>query len=194
MSRDFRLFLRQIIPAAEWKDQQLDLEHTPRRYERMWREELLAGYRPGAEAALVKSFTMFPATRRSPIVTEAGIPFSTVCAHHLLPFMGVAHIGYLPGRKIVGLSKIPRVLDHFSAMLQIQERLSEQVADFLETHLKPRAVFVLLEAEHQCMALRGVRKSSVVTATPTLRGLALRQPRLVDEFYALVEPYRRRRG
>ena len=91
------------------------------------------------------------------LVLARAIPFRTVCEHHLLPFSGVAHVGYLPGERILGLSKLARVVEHFAARPQTQERLTRQVADCLEERLRPRGAGVVLEAEHTCMTLRGVR-------------------------------------
>ena len=89
------------------------------------------------------------------LVVATGIPFHSLCEHHLLPFVGVAHVGYLPGERIVGLSKLARVVEHFARALQVQERLTTQVARWLDEHLQPRGVGVVLEAEHLCMSLRG---------------------------------------
>jgi len=104
------------------------------------------------------------------LVLVTDIPFTSLCAHHLLPFRGVAHIGYLPGERIVGLSKLARALEYFARDLQVQERLTAQVADWLDDRLSPRGVGVVLEAEHLCMAVRGVRASGTRTVTSTLRG------------------------
>jgi GTP cyclohydrolase I len=104
------------------------------------------------------------------LVLVTDIPFHSLCAHHLLPFRGVAHIGYLPGDRIVGLSKLARALEYFARDLQLQERLTSQVADWLDDRLAPRGVGVVLEAEHLCMSLRGVRASGSRTVTSALRG------------------------
>src|SRR5919112_1422909 len=93
------------------------------------------------------------------LVVVRDIPFHSLCEHHLLPFVGVAHIGYVPGERIVGLSKLARVVDHFARDLQVQERLTTEIAGWLERELSPRGVGVLLEAEHMCMSLRGVQKT-----------------------------------
>src|SRR5918996_5448238 len=91
------------------------------------------------------------------LVLSKDIPFTSLCAHHALPFSGVAHVGYLPGERILGLSKLARVVHYFSRSLQVQERLTKHIADWLETELKPRGVGVVLEAEHLCMTIRGVQ-------------------------------------
>ena len=105
------------------------------------------------------------------LVVVRAIPFHSLCMRHLLPFHGVAHVGYLPGERIIGLSKLGRVVEHFSRDLQIQERLTTQVADWLERELRPKGVGVVLEAEHLCMSLRGVQKHGATTVTSALRGL-----------------------
>jgi GTP cyclohydrolase IA len=107
--------------------------------------------------------------------------------HHLLPFHGVAHVGYLPGERIIGLSKLGRVVEFFSRDLQIQERLTMQVADWLQRELGPKGVGVLLEAEHTCMSLRGVQKLGALTVTSALRGLVRDDARTRQEFLALTK-------
>ena len=106
--------------------------------------------------------------------------------HHLLPFHGTAHIGYLPDERIIGLSKLGRVVEYFSRDLQIQERLTTQVADWLEHELEPKGVGVVLEAEHLCMSLRGVQKHGAKTVTSALRGLVREDPRTRQEFLSLT--------
>src|SRR3954467_1988803 len=105
------------------------------------------------------------------LVLARAIPVQSLCEHHMLPFTGVAHVGYLPGERIVGLSKLARVVDLFARDLQVQERLTQQIADWLEEHLAPRGVGVVLEAEHLCMSLRGVQKPGARTVTSALHGL-----------------------
>ncbi len=114
------------------------------------------------------------------------IAFSSVCEHHLLPFTGVAHIGYLPGERLLGLSKLARVVTHFSRRLQVQERLTTQVADWMMANLRPKGVGVVLEAEHTCMSVRGVRASGARTLTSALAGLVRDDPRTRSEFLSLV--------
>jgi GTP cyclohydrolase I len=107
--------------------------------------------------------------------------------HHLLPFQGVAHVGYLPGERIIGLSKLGRVVEFFSRDLQIQERLTTQVADWLQQELEPKGVGVVLEAEHMCMSLRGVQKLGATTVTSALGGLVRDDARTRQEFLALTK-------
>lgn len=120
------------------------------------------------------------------LVLACGIAFQSLCEHHLLPFSGVAHVGYLPGQRIVGLSKLARVLEWFARGLQVQERLTQQVADCLEQHLHPLGVGVVLEAEHQCMSLRGVRAHGSRTLTSALHGHLRTDSAARQEFFALT--------
>ncbi len=119
------------------------------------------------------------------LVVVSGIPFHSLCEHHLLPFQGVAHIGYLPGERILGLSKFARVLEFFARDLQVQERLTKQVADWLEIELAPRGVGVVLEAEHLCMSLRGAQVSGSHTTTSAVHGAIRDDQRTRAEFFAL---------
>jgi GTP cyclohydrolase I len=120
------------------------------------------------------------------LVLVRAIPFQSLCQHHLLPFVGVAHVGYLPADRILGLSKLARVVELFSRRLQLQERLTTQVADWLQDQLVPKGVGVVLEAEHVCMTLRGVRATGARTVTSTLHGLLRTDPRSRQEFLALT--------
>ena len=120
------------------------------------------------------------------LVVARAIPFSSLCEHHLLPFAGVAHVGYLPGERLLGLSKLARVVNHFSRRLQVQERLTVEVRDWLVTELSPKGVGVVLEAEHACMSMRGVRASGARTMTSALAGLVRDDERTRAEFYVLV--------
>jgi GTP cyclohydrolase I len=120
------------------------------------------------------------------LVVAGSIPFHSLCEHHLLPFHGVAHVGYLPGERIIGLSKLGRVVDLFARDLQVQERLTQQIADWLDERLRPRGVGVVLEAEHLCMSLRGVQKQGARTVTSALHGLVREDPRTRQEFLDLA--------
>ncbi|HEY7620401.1 MAG TPA: GTP cyclohydrolase I FolE [Solirubrobacteraceae bacterium] len=120
------------------------------------------------------------------LVVACEIPFHALCMHHLLPFHGVAHVGYLPGERIIGLSKLARIVDHFARDLQVQERLTEQIADWLDDHLRAKGLGVVLEAEHLCMSLRGVQKPGARTVTSALRGAVRDDPRTRQEFLDLA--------
>jgi GTP cyclohydrolase I len=120
------------------------------------------------------------------LVLARGIPFTSLCEHHLLSFTGVAHVGYLPGDRIVGLSKLARVVGHLARDLQVQERLTKQAADYLQAALAPKGVGVVLEAEHLCMSVRGVRAHGARTVTSCLLGDLRDDPRSRQEFLALT--------
>ena len=120
------------------------------------------------------------------LVLVRDIPFQSLCMHHLLPFQGVAHIAYLPDERILGLSKLARVVEHFSRDLQLQERLTTQVAGWLQEQLQPKGVGVVIQAEHLCMSLRGVLKPGALTVTSALHGLVRDDPRTREEFLSLA--------
>ena len=160
-----------------------DLAGTDLRVARASRE-LLAGLRPGAEPAL----TTFPNTEgHAGIIAVTGIPFYSLCAHHFLPFFGTAHVGYVPGPRLVGLSKLARVVDFYARRPQLQERLTEQVAALLDEQLQPAGVIVSLEARHLCMEMRGVSRPGVTTTTTAVRG-AMQEERLQRQFFARLRP------
>jgi GTP cyclohydrolase I len=154
------------------------LRDTPRRIARLYAELLTpAPFNP----------TTFPNDGGyDELVVARAIPFHSVCEHHLVPFVGVAHVGYLPGDRVLGLSKLARVVDFYARSLQIQERLTTQVAGWLEDTLAPKGVGVVLEAEHLCMSLRGVQKQGATTVTSALRGQVRDDPRTRQEFLALT--------
>jgi GTP cyclohydrolase I len=120
------------------------------------------------------------------LIVARAIPFHSRCMHHLLPFHGVAHVGYLPGERIIGLSKLGRVVELFARDLQIQERLTTQIADWLQRELDPKGVGVVLEAEHMCMSLRGLQAVRVQTVTSSLLGVIRDDARTRQEFLALT--------
>jgi GTP cyclohydrolase I len=120
------------------------------------------------------------------LVVVRDIPFQSLCMHHMLPFQGTAQIAYLPGERIIGLSKLGRVVDMFARDLQVQERLTTQVADWLEQELAPRGVGVIVEAEHLCMSMRGVQKPGALTVTSALRGAVKDDARTRQEFLSLT--------
>jgi GTP cyclohydrolase IA len=120
------------------------------------------------------------------LVLVRSIPFHSLCMHHMLPFHGTAHVGYLPGARIVGLSKLARVVELFARDLQVQERLTTQIGGWVQEHLQPKGAGVVLEAEHLCMSLRGVQKFGAKTVTSALHGLIRDDPRTRQEFLALT--------
>jgi GTP cyclohydrolase I len=154
------------------------LRDTPARVARMYAELL---------APAPVSLTTFPNDEDyDELVIARDIPVYSLCEHHLLPFHGVAHVAYIPADRIVGLSKLARVVDLFAGRLQVQERLTRQVAELLWRELEPRGVGVVIEAEHMCMTMRGVRKPGANTATSALLGLVRTDPRTRDEFLSLA--------
>ena len=131
--------------------------------------------------------TTFPNDERyDELVLARGIPVQSLCEHHMLPFTGVAHVGYLPGERILGLSKLARVVELFARDLQVQERLTVQVANWLQENLAPRGVGVVIEAEHMCMSLRGVQAKGSRTITSAVHGVMREDARSRQEFFALT--------
>ncbi|MFN7987254.1 MAG: GTP cyclohydrolase I FolE [Thermoanaerobaculia bacterium] len=162
-----------------------NLLHTDQRVAKMYLE-IFSGLDEGTKPKL----TTFPnAERYTSMVMEKEIPFYSMCAHHFVPFYGHGHIAYIPNERIVGLSKLPRLLDFFARRPQLQERLTEQVATVLEEELKPQGVMVVIEARHLCVEMRGVRKPGSVTVTSAIRGIFM-QKAVREEFLDLL----RRRG
>jgi len=142
-----------------------------------------------AEMFAPRSFdlTTFPNDEHyDELVLARGVPVHSICEHHLLPFVGVAHVGYLPGERILGLSKLARVVEMFARRPQVQERLTQQVADWLHTNLAPRGVGVVVEAEHLCMTMRGVRATGASTVTSALHGCLREDARSRAEFFSLA--------
>jgi GTP cyclohydrolase I len=125
------------------------------------------------------------------LVLARGIPFSSLCEHHVLPFVGVAHVGYIPGDRILGLSKLARVVELFGRRLQVQERMTVQIADWLQEQLQPKGVGIVLEAEHLCMSIRGVRLPGSRTTTSAVHGLLRDDARSRQEFFALTTEHPR---
>jgi GTP cyclohydrolase IA len=168
---------RELLRALGADVEDEGLEETPRRVADAYSELLTP--RPFRA-------TTFPNDGYDELIVARGIPFHSLCMHHLLPFQGVAHIGYLPNRRLIGLSKLGRVVELFARDLQIQERLTTQIADWLEEELEPEGVGVVLEAEHLCMSLRGVQKQGAKTVTSALHGLVRDDARTRQEFLALT--------
>jgi GTP cyclohydrolase I len=157
--------VREILLAVGEDPDRDGLQETPARVARMY-AEVFSGLRTDAAAVLRKTFVQ----KYDEVVLVRDIRFSSMCEHHLLPFFGKAHIAYLPNGKIVGLSKLARVVDMVARRPQVQERITEQVADLLVQELKPRGAAVILEATHTCMTVRGVRKPDSLCTTSAMRG------------------------
>jgi GTP cyclohydrolase I len=185
-ARDLRVekiaaHVRGIIDALGLDRSDPNLAETDRRVAKAYLE-LFAGLEPDAEPVLT-TFPNDPPTDE--MVAVIDIPFYSLCAHHFLPFHGRAHVAYLPGEQIVGLSKLARAVEFFARRPQVQERLTEQVADFLEDRLDPRGVAVAVEATHFCMEMRGTQKPGALTLTSTTRG-AFKDAALRAEFFQRI--------
>ncbi len=204
-----------VIPSTHILDAASEYEHDPRvaRIAAHVREIIrILGLTPESDANLVDTdqrvakmyldifsgldegtrprLTTFPNDERyTAMVMEKEIPFYSMCSHHFVPFYGHGHIAYIPNERIVGLSKLPRLLEFFARRPQLQERLTEQVAAVLEEELKPQGVMVVIEARHLCVEMRGVRKPGAVTVTSAIRGIFLEKA-VREEFLDLL----RRRG
>ena len=157
------------------------LKETPERIARMY-EEIYGGMDEDAAEHLKKTFHV----ENNEIVMEKDITFYSTCEHHLLPFYGKAHIAYIPDGKVVGLSKLARTVEAFARRLQIQEQLTGQIADALMEHLNPKGVLVMIEAEHMCMTMRGIKKPGSQTMTIVKRGAFLDNPELTNLFFQMI--------
>ncbi|MHA2620239.1 MAG: GTP cyclohydrolase I FolE [bacterium JZ-2024 1] len=159
------------------------LRKTPQRMARLW-AELSEGYRLNPEE--IVNNAVFEADHYSEVILVRDIEYFSLCEHHLLPFFGKAHIGYIPRRKIIGLSKIPRLVEFFSRRLQVQERLTQQVAEFLHATLDPCGVGVVIEGYHLCVAMRGAKKVNPRMVTSTMLGVFREDPRSRLELMTLI--------
>jgi GTP cyclohydrolase I len=173
--------VRTILEAVGENVERDGLLDTPARVARMY-EELFSGLRLDPSRHLE---TTFPEDYDE-IVLVRDIPFTSMCEHHLLPFTGVAHVGYLPNGRVVGLSKLARVVEEVARRPQVQERMTQTVADMLEKRLGTKGAAVVIESEHSCMALRGVRKSGTLTVTSSLRGIFRTSPASRAEILSLI--------
>lgn len=157
------------------------LIETPARIARMY-EEICGGMEKNAEEHLKKTFTV----KNSEMVVEKDITFYSMCEHHMLPFYGKVHIAYIPEGKVVGLSKLARTVEVYARRLQLQEQMTAQIADALMEHLKPQGVMVMVEAEHMCMTMRGVKKPGSKTVSVVTRGTFAEEERLQNMFFQMV--------
>ncbi|MCD6423176.1 MAG: GTP cyclohydrolase I FolE [Elusimicrobia bacterium] len=177
--------IQQILEAIGENPEREGLKATPSRIAEMY-EELLSGYKIKKPETILKP--IYTTEKYSEIIIVKDIPFSSLCEHHLLPFFGKAHVGYLPQKKVlVGLSKIPRVVDAFAKRLQIQERLTDQIADTINRALNPLGVIVVVEAEHLCTTIRGVKKTGSKMITSALRGIFLKDQKVRAEALSLIK-------
>jgi GTP cyclohydrolase I len=158
------------------------LVDTPERVSKLY-EEVLSGMEEEPWDHLSRTFT----SQYQGIVLEKDIPFYSICEHHLMPFFGKAHVAYISDGKVVGLSKLARTVDIFAKRLQIQEQMTDQIADAIITALSPKGVMVLVEAEHLCMTMRGVKKPGSKTVTMSIRGAFQDDPRLQEQFFHMLQ-------
>lgn len=157
------------------------LVETPERIAKMYRE-IYGGLMQDASIPLAKTFS----AENTDIVLEKDIAFFSTCEHHLLPFYGKAHVAYIPDGKVVGLSKLARVVEIYARRLQLQERMTAQIADVLMEQLRPKGTVVMLEAEHMCMTMRGIKKPGTKTVTFAAKGLFEEDQKLLDRFFQMV--------
>ena len=173
--------VREILLAVGEDPDREGLQETPARVARMY-AEMFSGLHADPRQLLRKTFTQ----KYDEMVLVRDIEFASTCEHHLLPFLGKAHIAYLPAGKIVGLSKLPRVVEVLAHRPQVQERMTEELADLLMEELKPRGVGVILEATHTCMTIRGVRKPGGICTTSSMRGTFRENQATRNELMALI--------
>lgn len=176
-----RKAVREILLAVGEDPDREGLVETPERVARMY-AEMFSGLHQDPRDILKKTFTQ----KYDEMVLVRNIGFQSVCEHHLLPFMGTAHVGYLPNGKVVGLSKIPRVVEVLARRPQVQERITEELADLLMHELDARGVAVIMEASHTCMTIRGVRNPNSVCTTSAMRGTFQTNQSTRAEFLSLI--------
>ena len=171
----------QILSAVGEDTKREGLKDTPQRVASMY-AELLSGMNEDPKQHLGSVFT----EKYNEIVLLRDVPFYSICEHHLMPFIGSAHVAYLPSGMVLGVSKLARIVDSFARRLQVQERLTDQIADFLMENLEPKGVAVVLEASHNCMTIRGIKKPGSVMVTSALRGIFKKDPKSRSEVLGLM--------
>ena len=177
-----RQAVRLLLEGIGEDPQREGLLETPDRIARMY-EELCAGMKEDASEHLQKTFHV----ENNEMVVEKDITFYSLCEHHLLPFYGKVHIAYIPDGKVAGLSKLARTVEVFARRLQLQERFTVEIADALMEYLQPKGVMVMVEAEHMCMTMRGIKKPGSQTVTIVKRGEFLKNKELEDTFFRMVK-------
>ncbi len=155
---------------------------TPKRVKKAW-EFMCSGYKQDPHEILKSA--LFTSSNNEMVVVK-DIEFYSMCEHHMLPIIGKAHVAYIPNGKVVGLSKIPRVVNVFARRLQIQEQLTEQIADTINEAISPKGIAVVLDARHMCMEMRGVEKICSSTVTSALRGIFIKEKKTKDEFLSII--------
>jgi len=176
-----RKAVKEILLAVGEDTEREGLKGTPERVARMY-AELLGGMHEAPKKHLRSVFV----ENYDEIVLLRDIPFHSICEHHLMPFIGSAHVAYLPSGAVLGVSKLARIVDCFARRLQTQERLTYQIADFIMDSLKPQGVAVVLEASHSCMTIRGIKKPGSTMVTSALRGIFKRDPKSRSEVLSLM--------
>lgn len=175
--------VRRFLKAIGEDPTREGLLDTPKRVVKSWKE-LYAGYKQDPKAILS---TVFEDGSCDEMVILKDIEFSSTCEHHCLPFIGKAHVAYLPAGKVVGLSKLARLVDCYAKRLQIQEKLTSQIAHAIDEHLAPNGVAVIVEAHHQCMSCRGIGKKNTTMVTSSMLGQFREDPAVRAEFLSLVK-------
>lgn len=173
--------VKEIFLAIGEDPEREGLRKTPQRVARMY-AEVFAGLYQDPDEVFQTSF----AEKYNEMVLLKDIPMHSMCEHHLLPFTGLAHVAYIPSGRVAGLSKLARVVDHFARRPQVQERLTEQIADFIQSRLETKGVAVVIEATHSCMTIRGVKKPGSRMVTSAMRGFFLADPRSRHEVLSLI--------
>ena len=169
--------IRETLKECDWEFCEEEVENTPDRIKRFMEEWDDSDF----------NFTMFENPDYNEMVILKDIEFSSICAHHLLPFHGKGHIGYVPDKKICGISKLARALDKFAHKPQTQEKLTQELADFLEEKLEPQGLMIVLEAQHDCMRIRGIKKKNSQMVTSVIRGVFKEQDKTRKEFLELIK-------
>ncbi|MCK4561000.1 MAG: GTP cyclohydrolase I FolE [Calditrichia bacterium] len=184
--KDFEAAIRKILQEIGENPERQGLVDTPKRIEKMYRE-LTRGYRQNPEEVI--NSALFDVDYDEMVVVTH-INYYSLCEHHMLPFFGAAHVGYIPKGKVVGLSKIPRIVDMYARRLQVQERMTAQIANILQDQLNPDGVGVVVEGYHMCMSMRGVEKEKAKMITSTLLGSFRDDPSTRSEFLELIRSER----
>jgi GTP cyclohydrolase I len=175
--------IREILEAIGENPQRKDLLKTPQRVAKMY-EEIFSGIGKDPK----KELEVILDQKHDEIILLKGIPLQSLCEHHLLPFIGKVHIAYIPKEgRVTGLSKLVRVIDILSKRLQVQERLTCEIADVIMEKLKPRGVMVVIEADHLCLSMRGVKKPGIITTTSAVRGIFKKNEKTRSEALALMK-------
>lgn len=175
--------VREILEAIGENPERKDLLETPKRVAEMY-EEIFSGMGKDPK----KELEVILDQKHDEIILLKGVPLQSLCEHHLLPFIGKVHIAYIPkGGRVTGLSKLVRVIDVLSKRLQVQERLTCQIAEVIMEKLRPRGVMVVIEADHLCLSMRGVKKSGIITTTSAVRGIFKENQKTREETLALIK-------